>query len=105
MEHPMSTIDLTLHLPDPEIGTTEASLVGDLRPAFPGNDVIYGDGPGNGNGDITELVKARLTERFPAVAGRVAFDPEYSGFYAYGTVDDLDVVRSVVEALAAEVRS
>lgn len=96
------TVDLTLHPADGCDPTQKASLIGDLRPAFPGNDAVYGDGPGNGNPAITERIQDRLHDRFPAVAARVEFDPECSGFYCYGDPDDLAVVRTVIEVMAAE---
>lgn len=92
--------DLTIHPPDSILDSS--ALVGDLRRRFPGNDALYGDGPGNGNPDISDKIKARLTADHPEVAARVEFDPEYSGFFAYGTEDDLAVVVAVIDAMTTE---
>ena len=80
-------------------------IMTNLIPRFPDTLAKWdgGTADGHGNHDVTAKVAERLTADHPEVAERVEFDPEYSGFYAYGKPADLAVVIEVIEALAAEV--
>lgn len=105
MDAPLPVTPTNLAIYPPVADDGDYYIMTNLIPRFPDTLAKWDGGPadGRGNHDVAAKVAERLAAEHPEVAERVILDPEYSGFYAYGTPADLAVVIEVIEDLAAEV--